>query len=51
LAEQCGAALRVFDQALEHFPEDAVLHFNRAVALDTMGRLDEARSALSSAWR
>jgi tetratricopeptide (TPR) repeat protein len=41
--DRCGEALRVFDEALEHFPSDAVLHFNRAVALDTMGRLDEAR--------
>jgi DNA-binding transcriptional MerR regulator len=40
---QCGEALRVFEEALEHFPDDAVLHFNRAVAFDTMGRLDEAR--------
>jgi tetratricopeptide (TPR) repeat protein len=42
---QCGEALRVFDRALEHFPGDAVLHFNRAVALDTMGESDEARKA------
>jgi tetratricopeptide (TPR) repeat protein len=41
--DRCDEALRVFDEALEHFPSDAVLHFNRAVALDTMGRLDEAR--------
>lgn len=40
---QCGEALKVFDDALQHFPDDAILHFNRAVALDTIGRLDEAR--------
>jgi tetratricopeptide (TPR) repeat protein len=40
---QCGEALRVVDEALKHFPRDAILHFNRAVALDTMGRLDEAK--------
>jgi hypothetical protein len=27
----------VFDQVLEHLPDDALLHFNCAVALDTMG--------------
>ncbi|SAK86723.1 TPR repeat-containing protein [Caballeronia glebae] len=42
---QCGEALRVFDEALKHFPGDAILHFNRAVALDTMGRFDEAKQS------
>ncbi|SAK75995.1 TPR repeat-containing protein [Caballeronia hypogeia] len=41
----CGDALRVFDEALVHFPNDAILHFNRAVALDMLGRLDDARRA------
>ncbi|WP_250469780.1 MULTISPECIES: tetratricopeptide repeat protein [unclassified Caballeronia] len=40
---QCSEALSVFDEALQHFPSDAILHFNRAVALDMMDRLDEAR--------
>jgi tetratricopeptide (TPR) repeat protein len=35
-------ALAVFDAALVHFPQDAVLHFNRAVALELAGRLAEA---------
>ncbi|MGF6754394.1 tetratricopeptide (TPR) repeat protein [Paraburkholderia sp. GAS42] len=39
---RCEDSLRVFDEALSHFPDDAVLHFNRAVALDGLGRLDEA---------
>lgn len=43
--QQCGEALRVFDDALRHFPEDAILHFNRAVALDTMGQIAEARKS------
>lgn len=42
---QCGDALAVFDEALEHFPNDAVLHFNRGVALDQLGQLDEAKVA------
>ncbi|WP_309491446.1 tetratricopeptide repeat protein [Trinickia mobilis] len=40
--KRCEDALRVFDDALSHFPEDAVLHFNRAVALEGLGRIDEA---------
>ncbi|MBP0595573.1 tetratricopeptide repeat protein [Paraburkholderia sp. LEh10] len=35
-------ALRVFDEALSHFPDDAVLHFNRAVALEGLDRLAQA---------
>ncbi|MDR5763243.1 tetratricopeptide repeat protein [Caballeronia sp. LZ035] len=42
---QCGDALRVFDEALALFPRDAVLHFNRGVALDIMERLDEAKTS------
>lgn len=38
---RCDDALRVIE-ALSHFPEDAVLHFNRAVALDELGRLADA---------
>jgi tetratricopeptide (TPR) repeat protein len=40
---QCQDALTVFEEALSHFPDDAVLHFNRAVALDMLDRLDEAK--------
>jgi tetratricopeptide (TPR) repeat protein len=39
---RCDEALLVFEQALIHFPEDVVLHFNRAVALEGVGRLDDA---------
>ncbi|CAB3745782.1 tetratricopeptide repeat protein [Paraburkholderia solisilvae] len=39
---RCQEALAVFDEALLHFPEDAVLHFNRAVALEMLGRLTDA---------
>jgi tetratricopeptide (TPR) repeat protein len=39
---RCEDALRVFDEALSHFPDDAVLHFNRAVASEGLGRLDDA---------
>jgi tetratricopeptide (TPR) repeat protein len=42
LEGRCGDALRVFEEALAHFPESAVLHFNRAVVLEELGRLDDA---------
>ena len=39
---RCDDALRIFDEALAHFPDDAVLHFNRAVALEGLDRLEDA---------
>lgn len=39
---RCEDALQVFDEALSHFPEDAVLHFNRAIAYEDLGRLEDA---------
>ncbi|WP_185735370.1 tetratricopeptide repeat protein [Burkholderia sp. Bp9099] len=35
-------ALQVFDEAIAHFPDDAALHFNRAVAFEELGRKDDA---------
>ena len=42
---RCEEALSVFDQALEHFPNDALLHFNRAVALEELKLYDVAAAA------
>lgn len=42
---RCKDALHVLDEALAHFPEDGVLHFNRAVALEELGRLREAEAS------
>jgi tetratricopeptide (TPR) repeat protein len=42
---RCEEALAVFDRALEHFPQDALLHFNRAVALEELERYDAAVAA------
>ncbi|WP_423748769.1 tetratricopeptide repeat protein [Cupriavidus necator] len=39
---RCEEALTVFDRALEYFPEDCQLHFNRAVALEELNRGDDA---------
>ncbi|MFT4438848.1 tetratricopeptide repeat protein [Caballeronia sp. 15715] len=35
---RCDEALSIFDVALTHFPDDALLHFNRAVVLEELGR-------------
>jgi Flp pilus assembly protein TadD len=37
--------LSIFDGALEHFPDDALLHFNRAVVLEELKRYDAAAAA------
>jgi tetratricopeptide (TPR) repeat protein len=42
LDTRCEDALRVFDEALFHFPADPVLHFNRAIAFEELGRFDDA---------
>jgi tetratricopeptide (TPR) repeat protein len=42
---RCEEALSVFDRALEHFPNDALLHFNRAVALEELKLYDAAAAA------
>lgn len=39
---RCEDALSVIDEALSHFPDNEVLHFNRAVALEELGRFDDA---------
>nr|WP_110854762.1 tetratricopeptide repeat protein [Paraburkholderia silvatlantica] len=42
LESRCEDALQVFDEALAHFPNDAVLHFNRAIAFEELGRFEDA---------
>ncbi|CAD6559446.1 hypothetical protein LMG28727_06854 [Paraburkholderia kirstenboschensis] len=42
---RCDEALSIFDDALEHFPDDALLHFNRAVVLEELNRYDAAETA------
>src|SRR5579864_2400632 len=39
---RCKKTLAVFDRALEYFPDDCQLHFNGAVALEELGRADDA---------
>jgi tetratricopeptide (TPR) repeat protein len=42
---RCVEALTVFDRALEHFPSDSLLHFNRAVVLEELTRDEDAASS------
>jgi tetratricopeptide (TPR) repeat protein len=42
---RCEEALSVFDRALEHFPDDPLLQFNRAVVLEELKRYEAAVSA------
>ena len=42
---RCEDALSIFDEALTHFPDDALLQFNRAVALEELKRYDGAAVA------
>jgi tetratricopeptide (TPR) repeat protein len=42
---RCEDALAVFDEALTHFPHDALLYFNRAVALEELKRYEDAAAA------
>ncbi|MEK6296132.1 MAG: tetratricopeptide repeat protein, partial [Paraburkholderia tropica] len=39
---RCSDALIVFEQALKHFNEVELLHYNRAVLLEHASRLEEA---------
>jgi tetratricopeptide (TPR) repeat protein len=39
---RCDEALSVFDDALKHFPDDPLLHFNRGVILEELKRYDAA---------
>lgn len=41
----CAETLSVFDTALGHIPDDALLHLNRAVVLEELKRVDEAALA------
>jgi len=42
---RCADALAVFEEALTHFEEADLLHYNRAVLLEQMERLDDAAAS------
>lgn len=42
---RCPDALAMFDEALRHFPGAALLHFNKAVVLEELGRPEDAEAA------
>jgi tetratricopeptide (TPR) repeat protein len=39
---RCADALKIFEDALEHFRDAELLHYNRALMLEQAGRLEEA---------
>jgi tetratricopeptide (TPR) repeat protein len=39
---RCADALKVFEEALEHFADEELLHYNRAVLLEHLNRLEDA---------
>lgn len=41
-AQQCEAAVRLYDEAVLTCPDSSLIRFNRAVALEDLGRTDEA---------
>ncbi|MGF6440053.1 tetratricopeptide repeat protein [Paraburkholderia youngii] len=42
---RCADALAVFDEALSHFDDAGLLHYNRAWVLEELNRLDEAAAS------
>jgi tetratricopeptide (TPR) repeat protein len=42
---RCEEALAVFDEALKHFPDAGLLHFNRAVVLEELGCTENAMAS------
>jgi Flp pilus assembly protein TadD len=42
LEARCNDALALFDEALIHFADDGVLHFNNAIALEDLAREEDA---------
>ena len=47
-SKRCGEAVALYDEALRRFPNEALLHFNRAVALEDKGRLVDALSGYNT---
>lgn len=44
-SSRCAHALEVFDEALQHFTDAELLHYNRAVLLEEAGRLEDAAAS------
>jgi len=50
-AGRCDEAATLYDAALAHVSDDALLHYNRAVALEALGRRREALAAYRECLR
>jgi tetratricopeptide (TPR) repeat protein len=45
--KRCAEAVALFDEAVRRYPREALLHFNRAVALEDQGRVHDAWPAIT----
>ena len=47
--KRCEEAVTLFDEAVRRYPNEALLHFNRAVALEDQGRVRDALASYDTA--
>ena len=47
--KRCEEAVALFDEAVRRYPNEALLHFNRAVALEDQGRVRDALASYDAA--
>lgn len=50
-AGRCGEAVTLYDEGIEHCPDDPLMHYNRAVALEDLGRVAEALASYEACLR
>ena len=50
-ARRCDEAVALYDEAVRHHPDKALLHFNRAIALEDQGKKAAALAAYNEALR
>ena len=48
---RCEEAVALFDEAVRRYPDESLLHFNRAVALEDQGRARDALASYDAALR
>ncbi|GAA4337797.1 hypothetical protein GCM10023165_16060 [Variovorax defluvii] len=50
-AGRSGEAVALYDEGVEHCPDDPLIHYNRAVALEDIGRVSDALAAYEQCLR
>ena len=50
-AQRCDEAVALYDEAVSRHPDEPLLHFNRAIALEDQGRRAEALAAYNASLR